>query len=105
MISLFSKEIMESGDGPVLIDFVPGWQSSDVIDDGIVFKWLVVDDRQIASRFCEAIRSPWRDRVCGKKAGSIFADASRIGWHKRTSRLTCGIAANKIRVGDYLKTA
>jgi hypothetical protein len=27
MISLSSKEIMESGDGPVLIDFVRGWQS------------------------------------------------------------------------------
>jgi hypothetical protein len=38
MISLSSKEIMESGDGPVLIDFVRGWQSSDVIDDGVVFK-------------------------------------------------------------------
>jgi hypothetical protein len=29
---------MESGDDPVLIDFVRGWQSSDVIDDGVVFK-------------------------------------------------------------------
>jgi hypothetical protein len=63
MISLSSKEIMESGDGPVLIDFVRGWQSSDVIDDGVVFKWLVVDDRQIASRFCEAIRRWYRTGV------------------------------------------
>jgi hypothetical protein len=38
MISLSSKEIMERGDGPVLIDFVRGRQSADIIDDGVVFK-------------------------------------------------------------------